>query len=63
MGRYKFEKDSANMDKVNIAAIKNKPPLLMSLYRHVRNKMNKLNIELEKQYFCKRVSQTKGNMK
>ena len=53
MGRYKFEKDSANMDKVNIAAIKNKPPLLMSLYRHVRNKMNKLNTELEKQYFVK----------
>ena len=50
-------------NKVKRAAIKNNSALLMSSYRHIRNKINKQKTELRKQYFSERISQAKGNMK
>ena len=40
-------------DKIKKAAIKSKSPLLMSSYRHSRNKINKLNSELKSNTFLK----------
>ena len=50
-------------DKLKLAASKNKSTLLMSSYRHLRNKVNSLNTKLKRQYFATRVSKFKGNMK
>ena len=50
-------------DKLKLAASKNKSTLLMSSYRHFRNKVNSLNTKLKRQYFASRVSKFKGNMK
>ena len=43
--------------------MQNKSTLLMSSYRHLRNKINSLNTKLKRQYFATRVSSFKGNMK
>ena len=50
-------------DKLKKAAVKSKSQLLMSSYRHIRNKINKQNFELKRQYFSERLAQAKGNMK
>ena len=50
-------------DKLKKAAIKGHSQLLMSSYRHVRNKVNKLNIDLKRQYFSEKITQHEGNMK
>ena len=50
-------------DKLKKAALKSKSQLLMSSYRHIRNKINKQNSELKRQYFSERLVQAKGNMK
>ena len=50
-------------DKLKKAAVKNKSLLLMSSYRHIRNKINKQNSELKRQYFSEKLAQAKGNMK
>ena len=49
-------------DKLKLAARKNKSTLLMSSYRHLRNKVNSLNTKLKRQYFATRVYKFKGNM-
>ena len=49
-------------DKLKLAACKNKSTLLMSSYRHLRNKVNSLNTKLKRQYFATRVYKFKGNM-
>ena len=50
-------------DKLKLTASKNKSKLLMSSYRHLRNKVNILKTKLKRQYFAARVSKFKGNMK
>ena len=50
-------------DKLKKAAVKSKSLILMSSYRHIRNKINKQNSELKRQYFSERLAQAKGNMK
>ena len=50
-------------DKLKKAAVKSKSQLLMSSYRQIRNKTNKQNFELKRQYFSERLAQAKGNMK
>ena len=50
-------------DKLKKAAVKSKSQLLMSSYRQIRNKINKQNFELKRQYFSERLAQAKGNMK
>ena len=50
-------------DKLKLAACKNKSTIVMSSYRHLRNKVNSLNTKLKRQYFATRVSKFKGNMK
>ena len=50
-------------DKLKLAASENKSKLLMSSYRHLRNKVNSLKTKLKRQYFATSVSKFKGNMK
>ena len=50
-------------DKLKKAAVKSKSQLLMTSYRHIRNKNNKQNFELKRQYFLERLAQAKGNTK
>ena len=50
-------------DKLKKAAVKSKSLVLMSSYRHIRNKINKQTSELKRQYFSERLAQAKGNMK
>ena len=50
-------------DRLKKAAAKRKSSLLMDSYRHVRNKVNVLNIQLKKQYYTNKISACQGNMK
>ena len=50
-------------DKLKKTAVKSKSPLLISSYRHIRNKINKQNSELDRQCFSERISEAKGDMK
>ena len=50
-------------DKLKLAASKNKSKLLMTSYRHLRNKVNSLKTKLRRQYLTTKVSKCKGNMK
>ena len=45
------------------AAIKSGSPLLLASYRNVRNKVNRLNIDLKRQYFTTKIQSPQGNMK
>ena len=49
-------------DKLKKVAVKSKSLILMSSYRHIRNKINKQNSELKRQYFSERLAQAKVNM-
>ena len=50
-------------DKLKKAAAKRKSSFLMDSYRHIRNKVNVLNIQLKKQYYTNKISDCQGNMK
>ena len=50
-------------DRLKKAAAKRKSSLLMDSYRHVRNKVNVLNIQLKKQYYTNKISACQVNMK
>ena len=50
-------------DRLKTTALKRKSPILIDAYRQARNRVNSLNIELKKQYFSKKISECKGNMK
>ena len=50
-------------DRLKKAALKSKSPILMNSYRHARNGVNSLNIQLKRQYFTRRMSECKENMK
>ena len=43
-------------DTIKKAAIKNKPPLLISSYRNIRNETNRLDSELKKKLFGRNIS-------
>ena len=49
-------------DKLKNAAIKGRFQLPLNSCKHVRNKVNKLNIDLMKQYFSENIIQHQGNM-
>ncbi len=50
-------------DRIKKAAVRQKSQLLMNSYRQLRNKVNKLNISLKKQYFSEKILLHEGNMK
>ena len=50
-------------DKLKKTAVKSGSPNLMSAYRQLRNKVNKMNVELKRQYFSDKILQFEGNMK
>ena len=50
-------------DKLKTAALKNKSPIIMDSYRHVRNRVNFLNKQLKKQHYTNKISSNKGNLK
>ena len=49
-------------DKIKRAAFTNKSPLLISLYGHISNTINKLNAPLSNHYMTERRSQATDNM-
>ena len=50
-------------DKLKTAALKNKSPIIMDSYRHVRNRVNFLNKQLKKQHYTNKISSNKGSLK
>ena len=50
-------------DKIKIAAVKNKPEILMSAYLHLRNKETKQNKEAKRAYFTNKIQASEGNLK
>ena len=50
-------------DKLKRAALKRKSRFLMDSYRQIRNKVNIMNTQLEKQYYTDKISAFQGNMK
>ena len=49
--------------KIKKAAVKSGSPLLLASYRHVRNKVNRLNINLKREYFTTKNQSSQGDMK
>ena len=50
-------------DKLKKAAVKSGSPLLLASYRHVRNKVNRLNIDLKREYITTKIQSSQGDMK
>ena len=50
-------------DKLKRAAVKSGSPFLLASYRHVRNKVNRLNIVLKRGYFTTKIQSSQGEMK
>ena len=49
-------------EKLKKAAVKSGFPLLWASYRHVRNKVNRLNIDLKWQRFTAKIQSSEGNI-
>ena len=62
-----IDKDLKNLmktrDKLKKCAVKTKSIILMDSYRHMRNKVNAVNIKLKKQFCTSKTSACKGYMK
>ena len=50
-------------DKLKIQAVKSKSTLLMGYYKQICNRTNKLNLRLKREYFSKKISDCKGDLK
>lgn len=50
-------------DRLKKGALKSKSTILMDSYRHARNRVNSLNVQLKKQYYSSKISECKGNLK
>ena len=50
-------------NKLKRAALKRKSQFLMDSFRQIRNKVNIMNTQLEKQYYTEKISACQGNMK
>ena len=58
-----FKKLARSRDKLKIAAVKNKSSILMSSYRHLRNRVNNLNKQLKRDYFSNKIASYRGSLK
>ena len=59
----KLKKLARLRDKLKIAAVKNESSILMSSYRHLRNKVSNLNKQLKRDYFSNKIASYRGNLK
>ena len=50
-------------DKLKKQAIRSKSELLMQSYKHIRNKVNKLNGDLKRDYFTQKITSCEGDLK
>ena len=50
-------------DKMKKSAMKTGSAILMEAYRHLRNKVNSLNIRRKRMYFSNKISESEGNLK
>ena len=50
-------------DRLKRAALKSNSTILIDAYRQTRNRVNSMNVQLKRQYFSKKISECKGNMK
>ena len=53
----------SSRDKLQKKAIKTGSPLLLASYEHLRNKVNRLNIDLKRKHFTEKIQNPKGNTK
>ena len=54
---------SATRDRIRKLAVKSKSQILMQAYRQIRNRINKMNLDLKREFFTKKISSYAGNVK
>ena len=58
-----FKLICASRDKLRKQAIKSKSEVLFDAYKQMRNKVNKVNIDLKRDYFTNKVASHEGDIK
>ena len=58
-----FPTMSATRDRLRKQAVRSKSQVLMQAYRQVRNRVNKLNLDLKREFFAKKISSYAGDLK
>ncbi len=58
-----FRKLSASRDKLRKQAVRSKSEILQQAYRQLRNKVNKLNMDLKRKYFTDKITSFQGDIK
>ena len=53
----------ASRDKLRKQAIKSKSDVLFDAYKQMRNKVNKVNIDLKRDYFTNKIASREGDIK
>ena len=53
----------ASRDKLRKKAVKYKSEVLFDAYKQMRNKVNKVNIELKRDYFTNKIASHEGGIK
>ena len=56
-----FFKLTKMRDKLELHAIKSKSKILMDSYSQIRNQVNKLNVQLKREYFSSKIEHCNGN--
>ena len=58
-----FHTLSATRDRIRKLAVKSKSQILMQAYRQIRNRVNKMNLDLKREFFTKKISSYAGDVK
>ena len=58
-----FKPMCASRDKLRKKAVKSKSEVLFDAYKQMRNKVNKVNIELKRDYFTNKIASHEGDIK
>ena len=54
---------SATRNRIRKLVVKSKSQILMQAYRHIRNKVNKLNLDLKREFSTKKISTYASDVK
>ena len=58
-----FHTMSATRDRIRKLAVKSKSQILIQAYTQIRNRVNKLNLDLKREFFTKKISSYAGDVK
>ena len=58
-----FKQLSATRDRLKKLAVRSKSKILMEAYRQTRNKVNKLNTDLKREFFTNKIASEKGDLR